>query len=105
MKNRYVELTDEISRQYIHKQQITKEIIPIYLEVLHIPEFDLKPFLTHDYVAPPEELMSPIKKVLLSGYAWRKYDIIYIEYLNLNGYLETRAFSDYDYPNIYMRNQ
>jgi len=103
MKNRYVELTDEISRQHLCKQQITKNIIPVYLEVLHIPEFDLKQFLEHDYIAPPEELMAPIKKVLLSGYAWKRYDIIYVEYLNLNGYLETRAFSEHDYPNIYMR--
>ena len=103
MKERYVELTNEISKRYLHKQQINKDIIPVYLEVLYIPEFNKKLFLEHDYTSPPKDLVAPVKKVLLSGYAWRKYNYIYVEYLNLDGYLEMRVYSDQDYPNIFLR--
>ena len=101
--NRLSTLTDEISKRYLHKQQITKNIIPVYLEVLYIPEFNSKLFLEHDYTSPPEDLVSPVKKVLLSGYAWRRYNYIYVEYLNLDGYLEIRVYNEYDYPNIFSR--
>ena len=100
-KPRYVELTKEIEYDYIWKESIeTGKIIPVYLEVLYIPEFHLDPNFDFDN---PLNNTTNIKRVLLKGYAYRKGYYIYVEYLNLEGYLETRVYCDEDYPKIYLR--
>lgn len=92
---RYTELTDEIKQHYISCRQITKDILPIYIEVLYIPNFEFNDFENNNPVN--------IKHILLSGYIWSYCYNIYVEYLNLDGYLETRIYNEYNLPNIYER--
>jgi len=85
-KSRYEELTDEIRHHQLGKYDITENKKAVYIEALYMPY-----------------LQSDVKNILLLGYAWRYEDYIYTEYLNLDGYLEKRIYSDYDFPKIYLR--
>jgi hypothetical protein len=79
------------------------KVLPIYITLLYIPEFNVKQFLNHNYKVPPEDLEATIKKVCLPGWGYRKGTYIYTEYLNLDGYLEKRVYDTYEYPEIYLR--
>ena len=102
MKERYEELTDEIKRHQLSKYDITENKEAVYIEVLHIDPLDIN-LIDYTKAYPDETIKSNIKSVLLSGYAWRNNDWIYVEYLNLEGYLEKRIYYEYDFPKIYLR--
>ena len=91
--DRYVDLTDDICQNFISLDSMDEKIIPVFMEVLYVPKLDIGNL----------PVIQQIKKVLLYGFAHKVDRKIIIEYLNIDGFLEKRIYSEFDCPNLYYR--
>lgn len=101
-KNRYIEITDDVKTSPISLSRLTNHPVPVYIPLLYISDLNLELAVESDLTAPPD-YVSEVRSVLVPGYAWKTNDIIYVEHLNFDGYLETRVFDNYSCPQLFLR--
>ncbi len=101
-KKRYIEITDDVEKRLIRLSQLGNHPVPVYIPLLYIPDLNLDLAVESDLTAPSDDVVE-VKSVLVPGYAWKANDIIYVEHLNFDGYLETRVLDRYSYPQIFLR--
>lgn len=101
-EQRYIKLKEEPNLIRINAIDLTENFIPVYIQALHIPPININ-IITNEFVEPPKDA-SKVEKILLSGYACAYSDIIYVEYLNPDGFLKTNVYSKYfDFPTLFLR--
>lgn len=101
--DRYVDLTDDICQNFISLDSMDEKIIPVFMEVLYVPKLDIEALYVDKLDIGNLPVIQQIKKVLLYGFAHKVDRKIIIEYLNIDGFLEKRIYSELDCPNLYYR--
>lgn len=101
-EQRYIKLKEEPNLILIRLNDLSENFIPVYLQALYIPPFDIN-VITDKLDVPPKDAPK-VEKILLSGYACAYNDYIYVEYLNPDGFLKTIIYSKhFDFPKLYIR--
>ena len=101
-EQRYIKLKEEHNLIRINAIDLTENFIPVYIQALNIPPLNINVII--DELDEPPKDVSKVEKIILSGYACAYNDYIYVEYLNLDGFLKTNVYSKYfDFPILYIR--